>query len=552
MNVKEWVQQVIKPAEIEKYLVNGKDFIDEKSIFGNLEKYRQPDKQQVRDILQKSLDIKLLSPEETAVLLNVEDPGLLEEMREAALQVKKKVYDNRIVFFAPLYCSNLCVNSCVYCGFRSDNCAEKRHVLTMEEVRRETEAVIDEGHKRLIAVYGEHPQSDADYIADSMATIYATKRVTPTGSGFNNIRRININAAPMSIENLRKLWRAGIGTYQVFQETYHPGRYAELHPANTIKGNFRWRLYAMHRAMDAGIDDVAIGALFGLYDWRFEVMGLVHHAHDLERQFGIGPHTISFPRMQPALGSFVSENSPYLVRDDAFRRLVTVLRLAVPYTGLIVTARERAELRREIINYGCTQTDASSKIGIGAYSEKKVQEELATKSKLAKQIGKRGVMEVLGDMQLLVGPPEQLCISNAALMMFCEHLDKFFPYTQVEITKFPEGSIKNPNNFIEVPVIKGSVPTMIKRTMEKLQDMVIEEKVTKVDYQMEAIRRYSYPYQALEEAVVNAFYHRDYQSYQAIIIEIEPDCVRIISYPGIDRSISQKTIAEGERFKSRY
>lgn len=136
--------------------------------------------------------------------------------------------------------------------------------------------------------------------------------------------------------------------------------------------------------------------------------------------------------------------------------------------------------------------------------------------------------------------------------MFCEHLDKFFPYTQVEITKFPEGSIKNPNNFIEVPVIKGSVPTMIKRTMEKLQDMVIEEKVTKVDYQMEAIRRYSYPYQALEEAVVNAFYHRDYQSYQAIIIEIEPDCVRIISYPGIDRSISQKTIAEGERFKSRY
>ena len=329
----------------------------------------------MRDILQKSLDIKLLSPEETAVLLNVEDPGLLEEMREAALQVKKKVYDNRIVFFAPLYCSNLCVNSCVYCGFRSDNCAEKRHVLTMEEVRRETEAVIDEGHKRLIAVYGEHPQSDADYIADSMATIYATKRVTPTGSGFNNIRRININAAPMSIENLRKLWRAGIGTYQVFQETYHPGRYAELHPANTIKGNFRWRLYAMHRAMDAGIDDVAIGALFGLYDWRFEVMGLVHHAHDLERQFGIGPHTISFPRMQPALGSFVSENSPYLVRDDAFRRLVTVLRLAVPYTGLIVTARERAELRREIINYGCTQTDASSKIGIGAYSEKKVQEE---------------------------------------------------------------------------------------------------------------------------------------------------------------------------------
>ncbi len=379
MNVKEWTQQLIKPAEIEKYLINGKDFIDERSIFEDLEKYKNPDKQQVRDILKKSLDIKLLTPAETAILLNVDDAELLEEMQETALAVKKKVYDNRIVFFAPLYCSNLCVNGCVYCGFRSDNCSEKRHVLSMEEVRRETEAVIDEGHKRLIAVYGEHPQSDADYIVNSMETIYATKRDTPSGNGFNNIRRVNVNAAPMSIADLRKLWRAGIGTYQVFQETYHRERYAEVHPANTVKGDYRWRLYAMHRAMDAGIDDVAIGALFGLYDWRFEVMGLIHHAHDLERQFGIGPHTISFPRMQPALGSFMSENSPYLVSDDACRHLVTVLRLAVPYAGLIVTARESADLRREIIKYGCTQTDASSKIGIGAYSAKKVQQDNADK-----------------------------------------------------------------------------------------------------------------------------------------------------------------------------
>ena len=163
MNVREWAQQVVKPAEIEKYLVNGKDFIDEEGIFRDLEMHKNPDPQHVRDILKKSLGINLLTSEETAVLLNVTDPDLLEEMREAALEVKKRVYDNRIVFFAPLYCSNLCVNSCVYCGFRSENCEEKRHVLTMEEVRRETEAVIDEGHKRLIAVYGEHPQSDADY-----------------------------------------------------------------------------------------------------------------------------------------------------------------------------------------------------------------------------------------------------------------------------------------------------------------------------------------------------------------------------------------------------
>lgn len=375
MNAKEWAQQVVKPAEIEKYLIGGKDFIYPAAIAEDLAAGVRPDRSRVRDILQKSLEIKILTPAETATLLNVKEPDLLEEMREAAFEVKRRVYDNRIVFFAPLYCSNLCVNNCVYCGFRSDNSAERRHVLTMDEIRRETEAVIDEGHKRLIAVYGEHPRSDADYIAESMGQIYATKRTTPSGNGFNSIRRINVNAAPMSIDDLRKLWRAGIGTYQVFQETYHPGRYAELHPAGTIKGNYRWRLYAMHRAMDAGIDDVAIGALFGLYDWRFEVMGLLYHAIDLERQFGIGPHTVSFPRMQPALGSFVSENSPYLVRDDAFRQLVTVLRLAIPYSGLIVTARERADLRQEIIRYGCTQTDASTKIGIGAYSEKKRQGE---------------------------------------------------------------------------------------------------------------------------------------------------------------------------------
>ncbi|MCC8173201.1 MAG: [FeFe] hydrogenase H-cluster radical SAM maturase HydG, partial [Odoribacter sp.] len=373
--VRAWVKQVIKQDEIDKYLVGGKDFINEQEIESLLAQNKKPDKKRVRDILQKSLDIQLLSPSETAILLNVQDKDMLREMQEVGLEVKKKVYDNRIVFFAPLYCSNLCVNSCVYCGFRKDNCSEKRHVLTMDEIREETLSVIGEGHKRLIAVYGEHPRSDADYIADSISHMYAVKAQTPHGTGFNNIRRVNINAAPMSINNLKKLWRAGIGTYQVFQETYHKERYAELHPDNTIKGNYRWRLYAMHRAMEAGIDDVAIGALFGLYDWKFEVMGLIYHAHDLERQFGIGPHTISFPRMQPAPGSFVSRESPWLVDDEAFRRIVTILRLAVPYTGLIVTARERAELRREVIGYGCTQTDASSKIGIGAYSQNKLQEE---------------------------------------------------------------------------------------------------------------------------------------------------------------------------------
>ena len=377
MNVKDWTTGVIKQAEIDKYLIGGEDFIHEATIFGELVRHKHPDKQAVRDILQKSLSIRTLSPSETAMLLNVEDPEVLQEMREAALEVKKRVYDNRIVFFAPLYLSNLCVNNCAYCGFRADNAEERRHVLTMDEVRLEAEAMIDEGHKRMIAVYGEHPKNDADYMADSIATIYATKRETPTGNGFNNIRRVNVNAAPMEVADLKKLWRAGIGTYQVFQESYHKERYAELHPANTIKGNYRWRLYALHRAMEAGIDDVAMGALFGLYDWRFEVMGLVYHALDLERQFGIGPHTVSFPRLRSAQGSFVSEHSPYIVSDEDVRRLVTVIRLAIPYSGLIVTARENPDFRREIIRLGCTQTDASTKLGIGAYAKKLKQEENA-------------------------------------------------------------------------------------------------------------------------------------------------------------------------------
>ena len=222
MDVKDWTKNVIKQAEIDKYLVNGKDFIDEVEIFEELERQKNPDKQKVRDIIKKSLEIKILTPAETATLLNVEDPELLLEMQEAALEVKRRVYDNRIVFFAPLYLSNLCVNSCVYCGFRAENKEEKRHVLTMDEVREETAAVIDEGHKRMIAVYGEHPKNSANYMADSISTIYATKRTTPTGNGFNNIRRVNVNAAPMEIADLKKLWRAGIGTYQVFSRNLPP------------------------------------------------------------------------------------------------------------------------------------------------------------------------------------------------------------------------------------------------------------------------------------------------------------------------------------------
>ncbi|MFO7734763.1 MAG: [FeFe] hydrogenase H-cluster radical SAM maturase HydG [bacterium] len=366
-NTKDWIKNVIKQDEIDKYLVNGEDFINEEKIDHHIKNQANPDPHKIRDIMKKSLAIKRLEPNETAALMNVKDKELWEEMYETALEVKKKVYDNRIVFFAPLYLSNLCVNNCSYCGFRSKNCSEKRKILTEDEIRKETSVMLSEGHKRMIAVWGEHPESSIDYMVKSMETIYSVKEKAPRGPGEGSIRRININAAPMKKDHLRRLWEVGVGTYQVFQETYHKPTYGKMHPPKTIKGNYRWRLYALHRAMEAGIDDVATGVLFGLYNWKFEVMALQYHAIDLERQFGIGPHTVSFPRLMHAAGSEVAENSPYLVSDDELKKIITILRLSIPYTGLIITAREKAELRREMIKVGCTQTDASTRIGVGGY-----------------------------------------------------------------------------------------------------------------------------------------------------------------------------------------
>ena len=342
-----WMESVINETEVRKF-AGDRDFIDDERIETILAENRKPEKRRVRDIIQKSLAIERLNPDETAALLNVEDRQLLDEIFKAAGEVKKKVYDNRIVTFAPLYLSNYCVNSCLYCGFRKENTKEKRRRLSAGEVRKETEALVQTGHKRLIVVYGEHPLSDIDYICETIQTIYSVK------NGNGEIRRVNVNASPMSIEKLKMLKEAGIGTYQVFQETYHHETYKKVHPAG-IKSNYQWRLYALHRAQEAGIDDVAIGALFGLYDWRFEVMGLVYHTIDLEKHFGgIGPHTISFPRMEPAENAPLALNPPYKVSDDDFKKLIAVLRLSVPYTGMIITAREPAHIRRESLGLGIT------------------------------------------------------------------------------------------------------------------------------------------------------------------------------------------------------
>lgn len=362
-----FISSRIKPREIEEYLTGGNDFIDDGLIEATIRKAK-PDAKIVGDILEKSLAIQTLSLEETAALLAVEDKELLSLMEETAFKIKKKVYDNRIVTFAPLYLGNFCVNDCLYCGFRESNKNARRKVLNHSEIESDTKVLAGQiGHKRLIVVYGEHPLNDVDYIEESIKTIYSVREKTK--NGFGQIRRVNINASPFKIDDLKRLHEVGIGTYQVFQETYHPGTYKMLHPKGTIKGNYNWRLYAMHRAFEAGIDDVGIGALFGLYDWKFEAMGLVAHAHELENKFGIGPHTISFPRLEPADNSPYTQDSKFKVSDQDFKKLITVIRLAVPYTGMIITARETPKIREDSLYLGVTQTDASSRIGIGGYSK---------------------------------------------------------------------------------------------------------------------------------------------------------------------------------------
>jgi 2-iminoacetate synthase len=336
------------------------DFIDE-GQFEALLRAPTPDDRQLDDVLAKSIAKTPLSVAETAVLLRAERPAQVERIFATARQLKRDVYGNRIVLFAPLYIGNHCMNDCQYCAFRRSNPDVERRTLDRDEVRRQVEALIGQGHKRLILVFGEHPQYDAEYIAQTVRDVYKVH------VGHGDIRRVNINAAPLDRDGYRIVHAAGIGTYQVFQETYHHATYARMHPADTRKGDYLYRLDALDRAQQAGIDDVGIGALFGLHDWRFEVLGLIAHGHHMVARFGVGPHTISFPRIQPA--DNVDIGAAPLVSDHDFKRLIAILRLSVPYTGLILTARERPEIRRAVMDFGVSQIDAGSRIELGGYTE---------------------------------------------------------------------------------------------------------------------------------------------------------------------------------------
>lgn len=371
-NAADYRANFIQREQITKYLPAGRHFIDDAQIKRILRQAAEApanDPVRVREILAKSRAIETLLPEEMATLIHVTDPALLQEMEETALAIKLAVYDNRVVMFAPLYMSNLCVNRCAYCGFRCENEQQKRRMLNMDEVRQEIDVLAGKiGHKRVIAVYGEHPQTSTEYFVETIQTIYSQQVQSPRGTPVG-IRRVNVNAAPLPIEDLQMLKQVGIGTFQVFQETYHRETYERLHPAGTVKGDYDWRATCFHRALEAGVDDVGMGVLYGLYDWQFELMGSLYHARNLEEQFGIGPHTISFPRLEPASGTDLPQTSPYVIDDATFRRILIITRLSVPYTGMIVTCREKAQSRNAFVNCGITQMDASSNIAIKGYSD---------------------------------------------------------------------------------------------------------------------------------------------------------------------------------------
>ncbi len=340
-----------------------KSFIPEEEIFQTLEKTKAPSAERVREVIAKSLAKNRLDPDEMAVLINAEEPELVEEIFAGARELKQRIYGNRIVLFAPLYIGNECINNCQYCGFRCSNQEVSRKTLSFPELGNEVKALVNKGHKRLIMVYGEHPKYDAQFLHDTVIEVYKQKH------GNGEIRRVNINAAPLDMEGFKLVKSAGIGTYQIFQETYHQQTYQEMHPSGP-KSDYLWRLHGLDRAQEAGIDDVGIGALMGLADWRFETMALLHHTIHLEEKFNVGPHTISFPRIEPAIGTALCDRPPYEVSDYDFKRLIAILRLSVPYTGLILTCRESVELRNEIIEFGVSQIDAGSDIGVGAYSQK--------------------------------------------------------------------------------------------------------------------------------------------------------------------------------------
>ncbi len=340
------------------------EFIHDGEIRATLEYARanRNNRALIEEILTKADEGKGISHREAAVLIEVEDKEIEERMYAIARRLKQQIYGNRIVMFAPLYLSNHCVNGCVYCPYHAKNKTIPRRKLTQEEIRREVIALQDMGHKRLALETGEHPKlSPIEYVLESIDTIYSIHHKNGA------IRRVNVNIAATTVENYTKLKDAGIGTYILFEETYDREAYERLHPTGP-KSDWAYHTEAMDRAMLGGIDDVGVGALFGLSNYRYNVVGILMHAEHLEARFGVGPHTISVPRIRPA-DDIDPKDFPDAVTDEVFRRIVAVLRIAVPYTGMIVSTRESKRSRELVLDVGVSQLSGGSKTSVGGYAE---------------------------------------------------------------------------------------------------------------------------------------------------------------------------------------
>ncbi|MCK5762010.1 MAG: [FeFe] hydrogenase H-cluster radical SAM maturase HydG [Candidatus Izimaplasma sp.] len=367
--------------------------IDKDYIHNILQAGKNPSMEEIKRILKKAEKREKLSHHEVAVLLNAHEKDQIEEIYNIAGKIKDEIYGQRVVVFAPLYISNFCVNNCKYCGYRRDNKIH-RLKLTQEEIKHQAINLEKLGHKRIALEVGESPtETPIEFVLESIKTIYDN----------SSIRRINVNIAATTVEEYKMLHEIGIGTYILFQETYDRPTFETMHP-KSLKGNYDYHLSAFDRAFEAGIEDMGAGVLFGLYKYKNEVLGLIIHNEYLEEKYGVGFHTISVPRLKKAEGMSL-EDYPHIITDEQFKRLVTILRLAVPYIGIILSTRESKEMRQELIDHGISQISAGSKTDVGGYHDEDDDDVAPDQFELSDE---RPVLEIMKDL-----------VNNGYIPSFC-------------------------------------------------------------------------------------------------------------------------------------
>ena len=458
------------------------EFINDAEILESLAyaSENKANKQVIDAILQKAREMKGISHKEAAVLLECELEEENKEIEKLAKEIKERFYGKRIVMFAPLYLSNYCINSCVYCPYHKKNQPIARKKLTQEEIKQEVIALQDMGHKRLAIEAGEDPENNPlEYILESIRTIYSIKHKNGA------IRRVNVNIAATSVENYKKLKDAGIGTYILFQETYNKEAYKELHPAGP-KSDYAYHTEAMDRAMEAGIDDVGCGVLFGLDKYRYELVGIIMHAEHLEAKFGVGPHTISVPRVCPA--DDIDPEELNAIPDEIFEKIVSVIRIAVPYTGMIVSTRESKATREKVLDLGISQISGGSRTSVGGYVEEEPEEENSAQFDVS---DRRSLDEVVnwllglgyipsfctacyregrtGDrfMKLLKSGQIVNCCQPNALMTLKEYLED---YASADTKEKGEKVIQEQLEIITNPVVKEKAKEYIENIHEGKRD----------------------------------------------------------------------------------